>query len=149
MNAKAKCKSHKWLLAATALLLCSPPGGSAQAPASSGSTSPWWYGQELSLLYGQMNTPDGQNSTFSWQVDFRKNLSRYFSVSADYLNEGHIVNHKRDGGGSFGADHLSRGLGRLRGFRGQYLYGFQGDRHGMGIPSGLRAARRLVGVSLE
>jgi hypothetical protein len=80
--------------------MCSPLGWTEQPRASPGPRTPWWYGQELSLLYGQMNTPDGQNSTFSWQVEFRKNFYRYLSWSADYINEGHIVAHKRDGGAS-------------------------------------------------
>jgi len=58
------------------------------------------WGQELSLLYGQMATLDGRNSSFSWQVDYRHTFLKYLAWSASYINEGHIVNHKRDGGAS-------------------------------------------------
>jgi len=57
---------------------------------------PGW-NQELSFLYGQMSTTDGQDTTFSWQIDYRHTFYRYFAWSTAYINEGHILNHKRDG----------------------------------------------------
>lgn len=53
--------------------------------------------QELSLLGGTMSTHDGKFSTYSYQVDYRQNLSRFAAASVAYLNEGHVPNHHRDG----------------------------------------------------
>lgn len=53
--------------------------------------------QELSLLLGKMSVPTAGESSACWQVDFRYNLARYVALSASYLNEGHVKDHKRDG----------------------------------------------------
>jgi hypothetical protein len=53
--------------------------------------------QELSLLGGTMSTHDGRFSTYSFQLDYRQNVTRYTAGSIAYINEGHIPNHHRDG----------------------------------------------------
>ncbi len=53
--------------------------------------------QELSFLEGGMSTRDTRFRSYSWQVDYQQNLTRYFAASLDYINEGHITGHYRDG----------------------------------------------------
>ena len=44
-----------------------------------------------------MSTRDGRLSTYSWQLDYRQNITRFVAGSVAYINEGHIPNHHRDG----------------------------------------------------
>lgn len=53
--------------------------------------------QELSILLGRMEALNASESSASWQVDFRYNPARHVALSASYLNEGHVKDHKRDG----------------------------------------------------
>jgi hypothetical protein len=53
--------------------------------------------QELSFLGGGMSTRDLQLSTYTYQLDYRQDFTRYLSGSVAYINEGHIVGHHRDG----------------------------------------------------
>lgn len=53
--------------------------------------------QELSLLGGAMSTRNVRFSTYSWQLDYRQDLTRYFAGSVALINEGHIAGHHRDG----------------------------------------------------
>lgn len=53
--------------------------------------------QELSLLGGGMSTRDVHYSTYSWQLDYRQDFTRYLAGSFAYINEGHVVGHHRDG----------------------------------------------------
>lgn len=53
--------------------------------------------QELTFLGGGMSTRDLQLSTYTWQVDYRQNFTRYLAGSVSLINEGHIVGHHRDG----------------------------------------------------
>jgi len=54
-------------------------------------------GQELSYLAGGGTLPNFHSSTFSWDLDYRQHLLRYFSGSVGWINEGHIIGHHRDG----------------------------------------------------
>lgn len=53
--------------------------------------------QELTLLGGVMNSTQAEQSSYSWQVDYRQNFHRNFAASIAYLNEGHVTGHHRDG----------------------------------------------------
>jgi hypothetical protein len=53
--------------------------------------------QELSLLGGAMSTRDARLSTYTWQIDYQQNLTRYLAGSIAYINEGHVDGHHRDG----------------------------------------------------
>jgi hypothetical protein len=44
-----------------------------------------------------MSTRDVQLSTYSYSLDYRQNITRYFAASISYINEGHVVGHHRDG----------------------------------------------------
>lgn len=54
-------------------------------------------GQELTFFKGDMSADDLGESSFSWQLDYRQDLHRYFAASVSYLNEGHVTGHHRDG----------------------------------------------------
>lgn len=53
--------------------------------------------QELSFVGGVMNTAKFEESSYTWQVDYRQNLYRNFAASIAYINEGHVPGHHRDG----------------------------------------------------
>lgn len=53
--------------------------------------------QELTVSGGLMNTPNFDESSYSWQVDYRQNFHPYFAASIAYINEGHVTGHHRDG----------------------------------------------------
>ena len=53
--------------------------------------------QEVTLLGGLLPKSNFDRSSFTWQVDYRQDLSRYFAGSIAYVNEGHIPGHHRDG----------------------------------------------------
>jgi hypothetical protein len=53
--------------------------------------------QELSAAVGAMSTPDTSQSTYAWQLEYRRNFARNFAWSAMWLNEGHVTGHHRDG----------------------------------------------------
>jgi hypothetical protein len=44
-----------------------------------------------------MSTRTLQLSTYTWQLDYRQDFSRYAAASMSLINEGHIVGHHRDG----------------------------------------------------
>ncbi len=46
---------------------------------------------------GAMSTRDAHLSSYSWQLDYQQNVTRYLAGSVAYINEGHIPNHHRDG----------------------------------------------------
>ena len=54
-------------------------------------------GQELTFLGGVMRTSDNQQSSYTWQVDYRQDFYRNFAGSIAYVNEGHVPGHHRDG----------------------------------------------------
>ena len=53
--------------------------------------------QELTFLAGSMNTANFNETSYSWQVDYRQDIYRNFAASVAYINEGHITDHHRDG----------------------------------------------------
>ena len=53
---------------------------------------------EFSVLAGTMLDTDTHESSYAWQLDFRRWMSDHFAVSLSYLNEGHVIDHHRDGG---------------------------------------------------
>ena len=59
------------------------------------------HAQDASLLAGAMRADtDAGNTSFAVNVGYTQHLHKYFSVSADYLNEGHPKFHHRDGLGA-------------------------------------------------
>jgi hypothetical protein len=54
-------------------------------------------GQELSFMAGGMTARNAELSSYTWQVDYRQNFSRYVAGSIALINEGHILGHHRDG----------------------------------------------------
>jgi len=52
---------------------------------------------DASLLAGAANSPDTDESTYAWQIDFRHNFESPFAVSASWINEGHFPDDHRDG----------------------------------------------------
>src|SRR4051812_27427795 len=54
-------------------------------------------GQELTFLYGRMEAPSLDETSFTWQIDYRQNLYRNLAASVAYINEGHVTGHHRDG----------------------------------------------------
>jgi len=53
--------------------------------------------QELTFLGGLMNTSNFEQSSYSWQIDYRQDLYRNFAASIAMINEGHVPGHHRDG----------------------------------------------------
>lgn len=53
--------------------------------------------QELTFLGGVMNTSNLNQTSYTWQVDYRQDLYRNFAASIAYINEGHLPGHHRDG----------------------------------------------------
>lgn len=52
---------------------------------------------DVSALAGAVDSVDTDETSYAWQLDFRKNLEIPFSVSASWINEGHFREHHRDG----------------------------------------------------
>lgn len=52
---------------------------------------------EISLLggYGATNNPVQKAS--AWQLEYMEGLSEHFALSLSYLNQGHFIEHHRDG----------------------------------------------------
>jgi len=53
--------------------------------------------QELSLLGGITSEAGVKNSSYTWQIDYRQDFYENFASSIDYINEGHVPGHYRDG----------------------------------------------------
>lgn len=53
--------------------------------------------QELTFLGGVMKTSNFEQSSYTWQVDYRQNFYRNLAGSIAYINEGHVPGHHRDG----------------------------------------------------
>jgi hypothetical protein len=53
--------------------------------------------QELSGLAGTSDATPARESTYAWQLEYLEGLGEHFAYSLDYLNEGHITAHHRDG----------------------------------------------------
>lgn len=52
---------------------------------------------DVSLLAGATGSPDTDESTYAWQIDFRHNFEGPFAASASWINEGHFRDDHRDG----------------------------------------------------
>lgn len=53
--------------------------------------------QELTALAGATESADASRSSYGWQIDVRHNFEDPFAVSASWINEGHLADHRRDG----------------------------------------------------
>lgn len=53
--------------------------------------------QELTFLGGVMKTSNFEQSSYTWQLDYRQNFYRNLAGSIAYINEGHVPGHHRDG----------------------------------------------------
>ena len=53
--------------------------------------------QELTVLGGAMSSADLEQSSYSWQIDYRQDFYQNFAASVAYMNEGHLPGHHRDG----------------------------------------------------
>jgi len=54
---------------------------------------------ELYGMGGMMRSRnlDADDSSYSWQLEYRQPLGEHLAVSLSYLNEGHVPAHHRDG----------------------------------------------------
>jgi hypothetical protein len=55
------------------------------------------HAEDLAIFYGATDTDDHTTASYSWQLEYRQELRRYFDLSLAYLNEGHVPGHHRDG----------------------------------------------------
>ena len=53
--------------------------------------------QEFFLLGGAIENNAARNFSYSWQLEYRQALGEHIAASISYLNEGHFINHHRDG----------------------------------------------------
>ena len=53
--------------------------------------------QEVTFLGGVLSAANLNQSTVTWQVDYRQDFFRNFAASIAYINEGHLPGHHRDG----------------------------------------------------
>lgn len=53
--------------------------------------------QELSFMSGGTSSRDARFSSYTYQIDYRQDVTRYLAGSIAYINEGHIPGHHRDG----------------------------------------------------
>ena len=70
-----------WPLAIAAAALCTGP---VQA-----------WAQELTMFAGPLTGE--HNHSYAWSMDYTEGLGQYLAASVDWLNEGHIPDHHRDG----------------------------------------------------
>ena len=52
---------------------------------------------ELVLLGGETLVSSPKDDSYSWQLEYRQDLSKHLAAGISYLNEGHIKQHHRDG----------------------------------------------------
>jgi len=68
---------------------------------------------------------DTNDTSYSWQLEYQKELFEHLAVSLSYLNEGHVPNHHRDGTGMqlwARTDALGRRLSLSAGIGPYYYY---------------------------
>ncbi|HEX4376859.1 MAG TPA: hypothetical protein VHZ99_06900 [Steroidobacteraceae bacterium] len=53
------------------------------------------FGQEVSLLAGALQTQE--HSSYDWQIEYHQQLGRSVAASLGWINEGHVIGHRRDG----------------------------------------------------
>lgn len=46
---------------------------------------------------GWADTDDHSSTTYSWQLQYRQPFLRHLAASLDWLNEGHLPEHRGDG----------------------------------------------------
>ncbi|MEO7728715.1 MAG: hypothetical protein ABIS45_15785, partial [Burkholderiales bacterium] len=56
--------------------------------------------QELSILNGVTKEIPTHDNSFAWTVDYSEPINKTFSWSLVYVNEGHLIDHHRDGVGA-------------------------------------------------
>lgn len=59
--------------------------------------SPYLKAQEVFGSYGIMQTPDLQQSSFSYEIGYQQDFTRNLALSMALINEGHVSGHRRDG----------------------------------------------------
>ncbi len=52
---------------------------------------------DASVLAGAVDSVDTDETTYAWQIDFRKNFESPFAASVSWINECHFRDHHRDG----------------------------------------------------
>ena len=55
------------------------------------------HAQEFSATGGVMGTGGDYDSSYAWELEFRHDLGRHAAWTINYLNEGHVCTHHRDG----------------------------------------------------
>ncbi|HEY5513935.1 MAG TPA: hypothetical protein VIK40_09865 [Geomonas sp.] len=55
------------------------------------------FARELYILGGAVQASDPSERTYSWQLEYRRDLLKHLAAGVCYLNEGHITGHHRDG----------------------------------------------------
>jgi hypothetical protein len=58
------------------------------------------HGQQLSIMSGVIKERSNNDESFAFVVDYSEPLNKLFSYSLTYVNEGHVVDHHRDGIGA-------------------------------------------------
>jgi hypothetical protein len=53
--------------------------------------------QELTFMGGAVPKTKVEQSTYTWQIDYRQDIYRNLATSIAYINEGHVPGHHRDG----------------------------------------------------
>jgi hypothetical protein len=53
--------------------------------------------QEVYLFVGAQQTTTGNEGSYAYGLEYAHNLSEHFVASYQYLNEGHVADHHRDG----------------------------------------------------
>ena len=53
--------------------------------------------EEFSVLAGFTDTDDHTSESYAWGLEYRERLLAHLDVTLDYLNEGHVPGHHRDG----------------------------------------------------
>jgi hypothetical protein len=112
------------------------------------------FGQEVSFLAGATQTED--HSTYNWQLDYHQQLDRRFAASLAWINEGHVVGHRRDGAtAQLWVEQPWARRWRFGAAVGPYLYfdtepndgdrGY-GDHHGLGVAATAGAWYRAWGA---
>jgi hypothetical protein len=52
---------------------------------------------EISAMVGGMETPDSEQKSYTWQLEYRAEFARQLAWSLAWINEGHVIGHHRDG----------------------------------------------------
>lgn len=55
------------------------------------------HAEEVAIFAGATDTDDHTSVSYSWQLEYRRQLHEHLDFSLAYLNEGHVPGHHRDG----------------------------------------------------